>query len=120
MGALGGTEGVAVALAAYRDNFGDELGCDQRTDAMQVVRRGAGGEIGDLALQVSCLRVDGKNPLLATATQYCADAVVIGDQGARNSDSGAGGQVGTALAPATAWLVFLADRMTIGGESRCP
>ena len=43
---------------------------------------------------VCCLGVDGENPLEAAPAQYGADAVVLGDQGERGSDPGAGGQVG--------------------------
>jgi hypothetical protein len=35
-----------------------------------------------------------ENPLEAAPAQYGADAVVLGDQGERDSDPGAGGQVG--------------------------
>jgi hypothetical protein len=63
---------------------------------VQVGQRGAGSgdQIGDLTLQLCCLRVDGENPLEAAPAQYGADAVVVGDQGEHDLDPGAGGQVG--------------------------
>jgi hypothetical protein len=64
---------------------------------VQVGQRGAGSgdQIGDLTLQLCCLRVDGENPLQAAPAQHGADAVLLGDQGERgDSDPDAGGQVG--------------------------
>jgi hypothetical protein len=95
-GAVGGGEGVAVGVAADIDELGEEPGCDQRPDAVQVGQRGAGGgdQIGELPLYVCCLGVDGENPLEAAPAQYGAGAVVVGDQGEHDLDPGAGGQVG--------------------------
>ena len=50
---------------------------------------------GGCAALLCCLGVDGENPLEAAPAQYGADAVVLGNQGERDSDPGAGGQVGT-------------------------
>jgi hypothetical protein len=93
-GAVGCGERVPVGVAVDVDDFGDEPGGDQRSDAVQVGQGGVGGgdQFADLPFQFCCFGVDGDDAFEAPSAQCGADAGVVAQQVEGGPDPGAGGQ----------------------------